>query len=221
MVIAPSLECPLVQVDTKLISRKRPKQARSTQLVKDVLEAATLVLAKEDVRCFTTSRVAEAAGVSVGSIYQYFPNKDAILFRLQTDEWQATIATILGILDDKQLTPLDRLRSAIFAFVRSECDEAPLRQALAPSAPSFKDTDAIFHYRRVAARRFLKYWREALPNLSRERRRETIELVMITVEAVGDRAGENGSSQDEADAYARAAGDMICAYLNQLNDQRR
>ena len=205
------------QIDAKLSSRKRPKQTRSTQLVNDVLEAATLVLSKEDVRCFTTSRVAQAAGVSVGSVYQYFPNKDAILFRLQTDEWQATIATIMSILTDKRLTPLDRLRSAIAAFLRSECDEAPLRQALAPSAPSFKDMDAIFHYRRAAARRFLTYWREVLPGLPRKQRLAVIELVMITVEAVGARATANGSSHDEAEAYAQAASDMVCAYLNQLN----
>jgi len=45
-------------------------------------------LAKEGAQRFTTARVAERAGVSVGSVYQYFPNNAAILFRLQTDEWR-------------------------------------------------------------------------------------------------------------------------------------
>jgi hypothetical protein len=64
-----------------LAVRKRPKQVRSEQLVEDILQAATQVLAREGARRFTTARVAEAAGVSVGSPYQYFPNKEAILFR--------------------------------------------------------------------------------------------------------------------------------------------
>ena len=66
----------------RISSRKRPKQARSTELVAAILEAAAQVLAKEGAPRFTTARVAERAGVSVGSLYQYFPNKAAILFRL-------------------------------------------------------------------------------------------------------------------------------------------
>lgn len=209
------------QVVSELSSRKRPKQARSTQLVKDLLEAATLVLSKENAGCFTTSRVAKVAGVSVGSVYQYFPNKDAILFRLQTDEWQTTIAAIMEILGDKQLAPFDRLRSAISAFLRSECDEAPLRQALAPSTPSFKDIDAVFHYRRAAFRRFLAYWREALPHLPPKPRLDAADLVMITVEAVGARVSESRSSYDEAEAYAVAVGNMLCTYLAQLDTERK
>ena len=77
--------------------RKLPVQARSTQLVADILKAAVRVLEREGALRFTTIRVAEAAGVSVGSLYQYFPNKQAILFRLQVDEWEATGATIDAI----------------------------------------------------------------------------------------------------------------------------
>lgn len=69
----------------RISSRKQPKQARSTELVATILEAAVQVLEKEGARRFTTARVAEKAGVSVGSLYQYFPNKASILFRLQSD----------------------------------------------------------------------------------------------------------------------------------------
>ena len=65
------------------LQRKAPKQARSTQLVADILEAANRVLEREGAARFTTIRVAETAGVSVGSLYQYFPNKLAILLTLQ------------------------------------------------------------------------------------------------------------------------------------------
>ena len=88
-------------VETPVISlRKSPRQARSTQLVSDILEAAVRVLAREGARRFTTARVADEAGVSVGSLYQYFPNKEAILFRLQTDEWMQTGELLVRILDD-------------------------------------------------------------------------------------------------------------------------
>lgn len=53
--------------------RKRPRQARSARLVTSILKAAVRVLEREGAQKFTTARVAEEAGVSVGSLYQYFP----------------------------------------------------------------------------------------------------------------------------------------------------
>ncbi|MCH1997049.1 TetR/AcrR family transcriptional regulator, partial [Achromobacter xylosoxidans] len=69
---------------TRLSERKQPQQARSAELVAAILQAGAQVLAKEGAARFTTARVAEKAGVSIGSLYQYFPNKAAILYRLQT-----------------------------------------------------------------------------------------------------------------------------------------
>src|SRR5262245_29705846 len=110
--------------------RKQPQQARSNELVAIALEAAVQVLTKEGAHRFTMARVAEKAGVSVGSLYQYFPNKAAILFRLQSDEWRQTTQLLRNILEDAQRPPLERLRAVVHAFVRSECDEARMRVAL-------------------------------------------------------------------------------------------
>ncbi|MFT3697881.1 MAG: helix-turn-helix domain-containing protein [Kofleriaceae bacterium] len=74
--------------------RKEPSQERSQELVEAILQAAIRVLEREGAARFTTIRVAEAAGVSVGSLYQYFPNKHAILFELQRREWAETGAML-------------------------------------------------------------------------------------------------------------------------------
>ena len=123
----------------QLSSRKKPQQARSNDLVAAILEAAIQVLAKEGAQRFTTTRVAEKAGVSVGSIYQYFPNKAAILFRLQSDEWRQTTAMLRDTLQDARRPPLERLRRLVHAFVKSECDEAAMRIALSDAAPLYRD----------------------------------------------------------------------------------
>jgi AcrR family transcriptional regulator len=123
----------------EISSRKQPKQTRSTDLVAAVLEAAVQVLAKEGAQRFTTARVAEQAGVSVGSLYQYFPNKAAILFRLQSDEWRQTTELLRGILEDVQRGPLERLRILVHAFICSECKEAAVRVALDDAAPLYRD----------------------------------------------------------------------------------
>ena len=88
--------------------RKQPRQARSSDLVAAVLEAATQVLGEVGAERFTTARVAERAGVSIGSLYQYFPNKAAILFQLQSDEWRDTTALLAGILGAIAVVRLNR-----------------------------------------------------------------------------------------------------------------
>lgn len=55
--------------------RKEPRQARSRATVEAVVEAGARILSKQGWNGFTTNKVAEAAGVSIGSLYQYFPDK--------------------------------------------------------------------------------------------------------------------------------------------------
>jgi AcrR family transcriptional regulator len=68
--------------DRRLEPRKLPKQARSGMTVEAILEAAAQVFERHGYAAGTTNRIAERAGVSIGSLYQYFPNKDAILVAL-------------------------------------------------------------------------------------------------------------------------------------------
>jgi AcrR family transcriptional regulator len=68
--------------------RKQPKQDRSQATVEAILTAAAHILAQSGAEKFTTNRVAELAGVSIGSLYQYFPNKKALLFALAQQQAQ-------------------------------------------------------------------------------------------------------------------------------------
>ncbi len=63
-------------------SRRKPRQARSAATVEIILEATVQVLLDRGVEGTTTKRIAERAGVSVGSLYQYFPNKEALISEL-------------------------------------------------------------------------------------------------------------------------------------------
>jgi AcrR family transcriptional regulator len=67
---------------SKITPRRAPRQARSQATVEVIQEAAARVLAKESPTSFNTNRIAEVAGVSVGSLYQYFPNKTALTVSL-------------------------------------------------------------------------------------------------------------------------------------------
>lgn len=67
----------------KLQPRKEPRQARSKAMVDTILDAIARVLVERGYAKTNTNLVAEAAGISVGSLYQYFPNKDALIFALR------------------------------------------------------------------------------------------------------------------------------------------
>ena len=77
--------------------RKAPRQGRSQATVETILAAAARVLSRESLAGFNTNRVAEVAGVSVGSVYQYFPNKAAIVVAL-IDRDHAKLADALEAL---------------------------------------------------------------------------------------------------------------------------
>jgi AcrR family transcriptional regulator len=200
----------------QIASRKQPKQARSNDLVAAVLEAALQVLATEGAARFTTSRVAEKAGVSVGSLYQYFPNKAAILFRLQADEWRRTTALLRSILEDATQPPPARLRALVHAFVRSECEEAAMRVALSDAAPLYRDAPEAHEVRASGSEAVHAFMREALPAATDAVRALAAGLLMDTLSAVGKRFSERPRAGDEIAAYADALADMLCAWLDTL-----
>jgi AcrR family transcriptional regulator len=194
-------------------ARKRPSQDRSTRLVDDILEAAIRVLASDGARCFTTARVAEKAGVSVGSLYQYFPNKEAILFRLQADEWQETRELLERILADSTRPPFERLRGVVHAFFLTESKEAEVRMAIDDATPFYRDTTEAHENWKASIRCVLAFMNEALPQVPAEDRAFAADVVMTVMSAVGKRISEQVRSESEVDAMAVAIGKMFCAYL--------
>lgn len=201
---------------TRLSERKQPQQARSAELVAAILQAGAQVLAKEGATRFTTARVAEKAGVSIGSLYQYFPNKAAILYRLQTQEWRQTSDLLRRLLEDTRHAPPRRLRNLVHAFVRSECEEAVMRVALNDAAPLYRDAPEARATKEEGARIVLAFLGEALPQASDATRALAGDLITHTLSAVGKQFSESPRTEAEIETYADALADMLCAYLDSL-----
>jgi AcrR family transcriptional regulator len=182
-------------------------------MVETILQAAVRVLAREGANRFTTARVADRAGVSVGSLYQYFPNKQAILFRLQTDEWKRTGALLEGILTDDTIEPLQRVREMVRAFFHSEWEEAALRLALGDAAPSYRDASEVAEHRKAGRRRTAHFMSRLLPGCAVSQRRFLGEFLMTVMSSLGKRISEQATSAGDVDRWARATSDMLCAYL--------
>ena len=203
---------------TSISARKQPQQARSTELVATILEAAVQVLAREGAQRFTTARVAEKAGVSIGSLYQYFPNKAAILFRLQSDEWRQTGELLRGILENAEQPPLMRLRTLVHAFIQSECEEATMRVALNDAVPLYRDAPEAQEAKASGNRTVQLFMQEVLPAASDAARASAGDLIKGTLSAVGKHFSETPRTPAEIKTYADAMAEMFCAYLRALQN---
>jgi AcrR family transcriptional regulator len=95
--------------------RKAPRQSRSQATVAVILEAATRVLARESLPGFNTNRVAEVAGVSIGTLYQYFPNKSALMAALIEREQDSLADAVQRAVEQ---SAGKSLQSAVAALVR-------------------------------------------------------------------------------------------------------
>jgi len=120
----------------KLLARKQPRQQRSIKLVQAILQAAARVL-EDETTPFTTNHIAQKAGVSIGSLYQYFPSSDAIMAALIEANVQEERETAQRVLQNTHKDKSDILRELVAAFVAAHSRTPVLTAKLHALAPSF------------------------------------------------------------------------------------
>ena len=102
-----------VELQSTLEPRKTPVQARSAVTVEAISEATVQVLLSHGVDRLTTTRVAARAGVSVGTLYQYFPNKDALLFAVLESHLDKVAAVLTNACEQSHGLPLAAMVKAV------------------------------------------------------------------------------------------------------------
>ena len=116
--------------------RKLPRQARSKATVDAVVTAAAQVLIEQGYEGATTIRMAERAGVSIGSLYQYFPNKEALIAVLIERHADAIVAIMDDALNDPENATLeDGLRAVIRAGTTAHHLDPKLHKILNEQVP--------------------------------------------------------------------------------------
>lgn len=116
--------------------RKSPAQSRSRATVEAILDAAAHILVTQDFAAASTNRIAEKAGVSIGSLYQYFPNKGALIAALRRRHAEAMRSTILQLAGPAASAALpDAVRSFIHAVMQAHRIDPQLHRILAQEAP--------------------------------------------------------------------------------------
>ena len=113
---------------TPLKPRKAPKQPRSAYTVDVILEGAAHILESAGLSEYNTNRIAERAGVSIGSLYQYFPSKDAVTIALIDREEKKLVHDVLSALSSPDIG--DAMRGLIKAAVNYQLKRPALSKLL-------------------------------------------------------------------------------------------
>jgi AcrR family transcriptional regulator len=119
---------------------KKPKQERSKFTVDSILEAASRILNGEKKENFTTNKIAEVAGVSIGSLYQYFKNKESIIEDILFKNIQRNISVILDKKRiDGELVVEDFIRVVVIEQFELWQERSNLSKKLMMYAPKVLD----------------------------------------------------------------------------------
>jgi len=141
-----------MQRQTRTTPRKRPRQARSKATVDTILDATTRVLVKQGFDGLSTNAVASSAGVSIGSLYQYFPNKEALVLALIERHMEEMNSSILAELTRVAKLPLaEAVRCVVDLTIRAHAIDPDLHRVLTEQVPRIgklarlREVDEICH----------------------------------------------------------------------------
>ena len=153
------------------------------------MQAATRVLTKESLAGFNTNRVAEVAGISVGSLYQYFPNKDALVTALLVAEHQSLTERYEALAD--QLVGVDArtsLRAVVALAIEQQFANPVLASALDHEEARLPLRQMLLPADQQLMRSIAAIFRPHFPDLSFDELQDCMTIAKALVEAAADDA---------------------------------
>jgi len=116
--------------------RKKASQERSRATVDALVEATARILVTEGFDGASTNRIAEKAGVSVGSLYQYFPSKEALVVAVIERHQRELLQVVRGALEEVRALPLERaIRKLVVTAIEAHRIDPRLHRVLAEQTP--------------------------------------------------------------------------------------
>lgn len=120
------------------VMRKEPRQARSRATVEIVIQAGARILSDEGWAGFTTNKVADLAGVSIGSLYQYFPDKLSLVDAIRRRHLDDCLA-VMQKAQVKGLSPVQFVAGLVRDMIAAHSTYPGLHRVLLDEAPSSDD----------------------------------------------------------------------------------
>jgi AcrR family transcriptional regulator len=133
---------------TRSSRRRKPRQRRARQTVEAILDAVVRILKREGFDAITTNHIAEVAGVSIGSLYQYFPDKSAIFVALHGRHLEEIDRVMQSTLVEHASSSFEGLlRAMVDAMSQAHVRDPELFELLATEVPHRADGTRHFAVR--------------------------------------------------------------------------
>jgi AcrR family transcriptional regulator len=180
----------------KRTPRKKPAQTRSKETVRAIVTAAARILEREGYDKTNVNLVAELAGVSIGSLYQYFPSKEALVAEVARQLSNEMIAAFQdGLLDLAFLPMQDAVRGVVTRAVRAFRMSPRLREVIMLEMPAQLFDTTEFDTMLAEALRF--YFQYNVAQLRLKNIDLAIVILKASVEAAANASATDEFSEDE------------------------
>jgi AcrR family transcriptional regulator len=187
-----------------MLPRRRPRQARAQATVDAIIQATARVLVEDGYDRASTNRIAQAAGVSIGSLYQYFPSKEALVAALVESHVDRMMDVVTRMLDENS-APSDLRHSAdvlVCALIAAYRVDPKLHHVLCQEVPKIGDLKRIYDFEQTLA--------DVIRHQNIER---AVFLLINAVPSVIRAAIESDAEGINDPAIASDLTDMILRYL--------
>lgn len=199
-----------------LKARKTPLQSRSRVTVDAIFEATIQVLLRDGMNTLTTTRVAERAGVSVGTMYQYFPNKQALVYAVNARYLDALAARIEATCAACHGVPIAQMVEALTdTYWHAKTERADVTRALYRSVAELDNEGLVQGFAtRVDAATTAMF--ASAPDVTLADASATNLSLVAVIYGTVRNAFERGLSADDADTLRQNLLDMCRAWLATL-----
>lgn len=197
-------------------ARRQPTQARARETVEAIIEAAAQVFERHGYTAGTTNRIAERAGVSIGSLYEYFPDKDAILIELSKRhlrEGRALLAPVLLRLEENPPPLREGLAALMGAMAESHRDRPRLHHVMFSEASRPPELQDRYSRAVEGLADVIERYLDARPEVTVEDRRVAAELVAEVIWDVTHGPMIDPRSQRDPGVYATETVQLLTRYL--------
>ncbi len=202
------------RTDVRLEPRKSPVQARSAASVDAILEATIQVLLQAGKDRLTTTRVASRAGVSVGTLYQYFPNKSALLqAALRRHLSEVTDAVELACLECEGCTLRQMAAAVVTAFLQAKMKDAKMSVALYTISSGLDGMKIMQEMRLRSDRAIVRMLESASERLTIDPQLFAF-MLQGAIGGVSRRFLESGAPAGRLETLQQELISMVCAYVD-------
>jgi AcrR family transcriptional regulator len=198
----------------RTVPRKVPRQQRSRETVDVILAATARVLTKEGFDRASTNRIAEAAGVSIGSLYQYFPSKEALVAALVERHIEEMSSALEAEMEKLADAPLESVvRGMVTLMIEAHAVDPELHRVLNEQVPRVGRLHRL-HEVEARMQKLARAWFERHPDALRVVDHDVAAYVVVqTIESLTHGAAMRHGEAPPPEVLAEEVSHLVLRYL--------